>query len=75
MSPILHIRKDVLKMTQAEMAVLTGARQATVSRWELGQLEPSREQMQAIRSEALRRGIEWSDEWFFGPPRRPTEAA
>lgn len=61
----MRIRKDILKINQAEMAAIAGVRQATVSRWESGSLEPSRDQMQAIREEALRRGIEWDDAWFF----------
>ena len=65
MSPLLHIRKNVLRTTQSEMAEIAGVRQATVSRWETGELEPSRDQMAAIRAEAIRRGVEWSDGLFF----------
>jgi transcriptional regulator with XRE-family HTH domain len=68
MNPLLHIRKNVLDITQAEMAALTGTRQATVSRWERGELEPSRDQLNSIRNEAAKRGIEWDDSWFFGAP-------
>lgn len=68
MTPLLHIRKIVLKLTQEEMATLTGARQATVSRWETGSLEPDREQMGAIRSKAASQGIDWDDRWFFEVP-------
>ena len=65
MNPLMHIRKNVLQATQAEMAEIAGVRQATVSRWETGELEPSRDQMAAIRGEALRRGLSWDDGWFF----------
>jgi len=71
MNPLLHIRKEVLGITQAEMAALTGAQQATVSRWERGQLEPSRDQLIAIRDEVIRRGIAWDDSWFFTTPTPP----
>lgn len=65
MSSLFHVRKNVLQITQSEMAALTGARQATVSRWERGELEPDRRQLTAIRDEAKRRGLKWDDRWFF----------
>lgn len=68
MNALLHIRKKVFAVSQAEMAEIAGARQATVSRWETGALEPSRDQMNLIREEALRRGIVWNDSWFFAVP-------
>lgn len=67
-NPLLYIRKTVLGLTQREMAVLTGTKQATVSRWETGELEPDREQMKAIRDEAARREVPWDDGWFFSVP-------
>ena len=67
MNPLLHIRKDVLKLSQQEMAALASTTQATVSRWERDELEPSRDQLKAIREEAHRRGIDWEDSWFFVP--------
>ena len=62
---MLHIRKQVLKMSQAEMAALTETSQATVSRWETGELEPDRAQMETIREAAKQRGLAWDDAWFF----------
>lgn len=50
------------------MAELTGAKQGTVSRWERGELEPSRDQLTKIREEAARRNINWDDSWFFVLP-------
>lgn len=67
MNPLLHIRKNVLKITQAEMAAISGVRQATVSRWENGLLEPSLDQMRSIREEAVKRGVDWQDGLFFNP--------
>ncbi|MGC8534892.1 MAG: helix-turn-helix domain-containing protein [Rhizomicrobium sp.] len=64
-NPLFRIRKDVLHLTQNEMAALAGTTQATVSRWENGMLDPTRDQLSLIREEALRRGIEWRDSWFF----------
>ncbi|MEN6306015.1 MAG: helix-turn-helix domain-containing protein [Armatimonadia bacterium] len=68
------IRKVVLGISQAEMASLTETTQATVSRWEKGELEPDRQQMGAIRAAAAARGIEWRDEWFFDAASIPTVA-
>ena len=67
-SPLLHIRKSILQVTQTEMANVAGVKQATVSRWETGHLEPSRQEMSAIRDEVRRRGIDWDDRWLFDNP-------
>lgn len=67
MNPMLHIRRDVLAISQAEMGAIAGARQATVSRWETGQLEPDRDQLGRIRAVVRERGLAWSDAWFFDP--------
>lgn len=64
MSAIRFIRSEVFGVTQAEFAVLSGVTQATVSRWESGG-SPNLEELRAIRDAALKRGIEWQDEWFF----------
>ena len=68
MKPIAHIRQEVLKLPQSALATITGTSQATVSRWETGELEPDREQMDLIRQAALERGLEWNDRWFFETP-------
>jgi DNA-binding transcriptional regulator YiaG len=67
MNTLKHIRKNVFAVTQAEFAVVAGVTQATVSRWENG-VAPSLEEMQAIRSAASARGIDWSDGLFFDVP-------
>jgi transcriptional regulator with XRE-family HTH domain len=74
MTPMLHIRKEVLGLNQQELATLTGTTQATVSRWEKGELEPNRDQLKAIRDEAARRGITWNDSWFFEGPAKAAAA-
>ncbi|MDR7037372.1 transcriptional regulator with XRE-family HTH domain [Methylobacterium sp. BE186] len=81
MTPLLFIRSQVLKITQTQMAAIAGVGQSTVSKWERGSLEPSRDELARIRAEARRRRIKWRDEWFFvSPPSAPvlsneTEAA
>ncbi|WP_367928106.1 helix-turn-helix domain-containing protein [Aquamicrobium sp.] len=66
MTAIRYIRREIFKVTQSEFAALVGVGQATVSRWESG-VAPSLDDMQAIRSAASERGIEWQDRWFFEP--------
>jgi predicted transcriptional regulator len=68
MSQIEHIRKSIFKVSQSAFAEIAGTSQPTVSRWEAGDLEPSRVEMGHIRDAAVRRGIEWHDEWFFDMP-------
>lgn len=69
------IRLHIFKIGQAEMAGIAGVSQATVSRWETGELEPGREQMAAIRAAAAERATIWRDEWFFDASSIPQEGA
>ncbi|NLS03586.1 helix-turn-helix transcriptional regulator [Rhizobium sp. P32RR-XVIII] len=73
MNALKHIRKNVFAVTQAEFAAVAGVTQATVSRWENG-VAPSLEEMQAIRSAAAERAIDWSDALFFDVPAAETAA-
>jgi DNA-binding transcriptional regulator YiaG len=66
--PIAFVRKQVLAISQAAMAAIAGTTQATVSRWETGELEPNRSQLERIRARVLADGKEWQDAWFFEPP-------
>lgn len=75
MHPMKHIRENVLQLTQAAMANVTGVKQATVSRWESGELDPGREELARIRDEARDRGIAWDDSWFFSVPEAAPEEA
>lgn len=68
MSYMLHIRNVVFGVTQRELADIAGTKQATVSRWESGELFPDQEQMARIRDTAIERGLDWSDSWFFELP-------
>lgn len=73
MRPIAHIRQSVFSMSQAAFGELAGATQATVSRWEKGELEPDREQLNRIRAAAAERGVPWEDSWFFEIPDGVTQ--
>lgn len=68
MNAVLHLRKQVLGINQSALAAIAGATQATVSRWETGELSPDLNQLSAIREEVKRRGLEWDDAWFFETP-------
>lgn len=68
MHPIQHIRSKVLGLTQSGLAELVGVTQGTVSRWENGQLEPTREELARMREQAKRAGKKWKDSWFFEVP-------
>lgn len=50
MSPFKRLRKEVLDVTQQEIADVTGTTQATVSRWEKGELFPDAKQLAAMRA-------------------------
>ena len=70
--PIRAIRKDVLGVTQKQLADIAGVSQTSVSRWEDGTLSPNASEMSRIRDFARDNGKPWSDTWFFEPPRRET---
>lgn len=65
MNSIQHIRKSIFVASQSEFAALAGVTQPTVSRWEAGSSEPTRAELDLIRSEAFRRGLAWDDGLFF----------
>lgn len=68
MNPMLHIRKNVFGVPQTEMAEIAAVSQGTVSKWENGALVPDHAELDRIRSEAMRRNLEWDDRWFFEVP-------
>lgn len=75
MGPIEHIRKVVLGLSQTELAGIASTTQATVSRWEAGELEPDRDQLARIRDAVKARDLPWNDGWFFEAPTAPQPAA
>lgn len=74
MTPIAHIRSRVFKASQAEFASIAGVSQPTVSRWERGEWEPNRDELERIRSAAQDRRLNWDDKWFFESPPESKEA-
>lgn len=62
---MLALRKRVFSASQSEIAEIAGTTQATVSRWEKGELQPDRAQLDLLRNEAKKRGLTWSDAWIF----------
>lgn len=66
---IEFIRRYVFRCSQCEFSLIAGVAQPTVSRWETGKSLPYLKEMQAIRTEAQKRGLEWSDAWFFEPAK------
>lgn len=68
MNALRHIRKSVLSLSQAEIAAIASVSQGTVSKWENGDADPSRDEMARIRDAAIERGIPWDDSWFFETP-------
>jgi transcriptional regulator with XRE-family HTH domain len=72
---MLHVRKAVLGLSQAELATIARVSQGTVSKWEAGQLEPNRQELDRIRAVAIARGISWDDSWFFVAPAPAVDQA
>lgn len=75
MGPIAHIRKEILGVSQAELARIAETTQPTVSRWEAGELEPSRIELARIRNAVAGKGLDWNDAWFFEAPAPSQEDA
>ena len=68
MSAIARIRKELLGLTQAELAAITGVTQATVSRWERGELFPNLRELALIREAAkAAKPDAWDDSLIFEP--------
>jgi transcriptional regulator with XRE-family HTH domain len=65
---MIHIRKSVLNVSQRAMAAIAAVSQSTVSKWEKGTLSPGRDKLARIREEAVKRGHDWDDRWFFEIP-------
>jgi len=74
MSPIKHIRKHLFGVSQAAFAEIAGTTQASVSRWEMGELTPGMAEMARIREAARCLGVPWEDRLFFEVPS-PSESA
>ena len=64
-TPLKHIRTEILKLSQSEMATELSVDQSAISRWDSGETKPSFAQMEAIRKLAKKRGVPWNDSFFF----------
>ncbi len=73
MEPIEHIRKKVFAVNQEAFGAIAGTTQASVSRWENGEQEPSQTEMARIRQAALNQGLTWDDSWFFEVPAEASD--
>jgi predicted transcriptional regulator len=65
MSTLRKIRKNILGITQKELADLCAVDQGTVSRWEQGTLEPRLSDLKKIREKAASLGATLDDSDFF----------
>lgn len=72
--PLESIRKHIFAMSQVQFADALKVNQSTVSRWENGVLEPSRDEMRVIRELAIVLGKRWDDRWFFDGAPEPAMA-
>jgi predicted transcriptional regulator len=75
MNLIKHIRTDILKVSQAELARIAGVNQAQICRWEKGTVPHTIEALGRIRTEVKSQGHEWNDEWTFMPVKSEVEPA
>ena len=53
--------RDLLKITQQELGAATGVSWKTIMRFEAGQMEPQRANLEKIQTELERRGIEFTN--------------
>lgn len=67
-SPIRFVRREVFRVNQEELARIGGVSRSRVSRYESGADSPSFAFLERLREEALRRGLEFSGDWFFQAP-------
>lgn len=74
MSVMKQVRQ-LLNLPQNRIASIAGVSQATVCRWEQGQWEPNRDELERIRNYALQQGFDWDDAFFFPDGGAPPPAA
>ncbi len=64
MRRIEFVRRRLLGLTQVDFARLTKVAQATVSRWESGELAPTLSAVTLAKAAVLDRGFSWNDAWL-----------
>ncbi len=67
-TPIRYVRKHVFDVTQEELARIGGVSRSRVSRYESGKEAPPFAFMEHLRTEAKRRKLKFSADWFFEQP-------
>lgn len=73
MTPALFIRRHVFGCeNQEDFATICRTSQVSVSRWEKRGRIPGIKQ-EIVRDEAVKRGLEWNDGWFFQVPEEHAE--
>lgn len=65
MTSFRHIRRDVLGLTQTQLAGALNVTQAAVSQWESGKGSPTLENIRRLRAFAIGQGAPWNDAWIF----------
>jgi hypothetical protein len=75
--PLEQIRRFVFAVKQSAFADIAGVSQATVSRWEAGELSPDLGHLHKIRDAAIDDDLPWDDAFFFDgvPPACKLEVA
>lgn len=65
-----HRILEALGINQIEAAKILGRSQPTISKWLNGKNngEPTISDLQKLRAEFARRGIEWDDKYIMGAP-------
>lgn len=66
MTDLARIRKDILQITQVDLAAICEVAQSTVSRWERGVEEPSQSHIKRMLNWAAKEGKPLQAGHFFG---------
>lgn len=67
-SPLRWIRRTIFGVTQDELATIGEVSRPRISRYETGADAPPFPFLVKVRDEALRRGHDFSGDWFFEQP-------
>lgn len=68
-SPLRWIRREVFQANQDELAAIGGVSRTRISRYEGGKSDLPYKFMRRLRDEAQARGLSFTADWFFDPPK------